>query len=1049
MTAAGTPERTSGGGEERKPVTVLFADLAGSTELATRHDPEQLRALLSAFFEDMARHITLFGGTVEKYAGDAIMAVFGVPRVHEDDAERAVRAAFAMRDSLAQLNPMFEQEYGTALALRMGIATGEAVAATRETRELMVTGEVVNLAARLQASADGIVVSEETHRRLAPLLEAERLGALTLKGFPAPVTAYRVLGLRAVERRARGIPGLSSPVVGRDREMDAIRGCVDELARGRGQIVLITGEAGLGKSRLKIELREHPPEGVRWLEGRCHAYTQSTSYAPVTEILRAILSLSGAEPGPVARTKLRAALLALLGPRADELQGVIAHLLGVPPETGRPQPTDPRALQSQLLLAVRAVLEVLLRRSPVILAVEDLHWADASSIEVLAALTELADLLPLMVLATARPDPDSAAWEFRFHVQRNFSHRLTELQLGPLPADASERLVENLLHIADLPPALCQQILGLSEGNPFFVEEIVRTLIEEGVLRREADRWVTTRDAGRIPMPGTLRGVIAARIDRLPPAAKATLQRASVIGRFFAVRALRALEDSPEELDRALAHLLRAELVREWRRLPEGEYLFKHALTQEAAYASLLGEQRRLLHCRVAACLEETAPDTVVEQAALLADHWLRGDQWEKALHYTLLAAERARKLYSRPDAITHYWQALGLLDRLPVTEERKRLHIDALLVLWDLPGWRRNDEERAAAFEHVARASEAAADLGDQALMARIETVQGWLLQDEARLVRAVDRAEATGDDSVRAFAGRYYGGYLGQVGRYEASLAHIGRGIDLLGATGQLHEQGYEMAAGGRCYSARAGRLSEALDYAARARDLAESLDDPRLRAWRAMEAEPYMYKGLWEDVVRVAEEGLSHCWEIRELSVIFWASAWAAIACVRLGRHDKAESLLERALPECEAQGASGGWTMVWLQMALAELRLARGDGAGALTAARRAADIAEQSHFRLEQGAVLRVLGQVCESLDDRAAAATRFHRSLELLEAIQSRPELAQTLLAYGRFRAREDVAAGRAMIEQALAMFEEMGATGWVEEARRSPRGPAGPVETP
>jgi tetratricopeptide (TPR) repeat protein len=244
--------------------------------------------------------------------------------------------------------------------------------------------------------------------------------------------------------------------------------------------------------------------------------------------------------------------------------------------------------------------------------------------------------------------------------------------------------------------------------------------------------------------------------------------------------------------------------------------------------------------------------------------------------------------------------------------------------------------------------------------------------------------------------------------------------------------------MASGGRCYSARAGRLAEALNYAARARELGDRLDDPRLRAWRAAEAEPYMYKGLWEDAVRVAEENLPHCWEIREWGPAFWVSGWAAIAALKLGRHDITRRLLERALPECEALGASQVWGMVWLQMGLAQLSLVLSDKPAALGAARRAAELAEKSHFRLEQGAAFRVLGQSYEESGDASAADAAFRRSLDVLEAIQSRPELGQTLLAYGRFRATTDRAAGRALIERALELFEAMDASGWIAETRQA-----------
>ena len=1024
--------------EERKLVTVLFADLAGSTELAVTRDPEQFRALLAAFFDEMASQIRAFGGTVEKYAGDAVMAVFGVPHVHEDDAERAVRAAVAMRESIGQLNSMFEQDYGARLELRVGIASGEAVAVTDPAREFMVTGEVANLAARLQSAAGGIVVSDGTYRLVRSLVDSEPLPSLSLKGFPAPVTAHLVTGLRS-SPAPRGITGLSSPVVGRDRELAALQRCAEDLGRGRGQIVSILGEAGIGKSRLKNELRDRRPEHVRWLEGRCQPFTQTASYGPIIQVLRSVFQLNGTEASHIARAKLRVSLRALTGTNYDRVHAAVAHLLGVEAEPGAASSVmmDPRALQSQLALALRFIVEALSARAPVILTVEDLHWADPATIESLSLLSELTDVLPLMIAVTSRPDHDGGSWDFRFHVQRHYSHRLTELTLSPLPPDESQRLIENLLHLAELPADIRSRILDQSEGNPFFVEELIRTLIEEGALRREGERWIATGEVSGIAIPATLRGLIAARIDRLPPAAKGVLQRAAVIGRFVSYRALRSLDDSDGHLDRSIGQLLRAELLREWSHVPERQYIFKHALTQEAAASSILLDERRALHRRLALFFEQE-PTPAAHRAALLAHHWRLAEDWEKALTYSLEAAERASTLYARPEAIAHYWHVLDILDRLPVTPDRERLHIDTLVALVRQPGWRRTAAEQAAGRRHLERASSAAARLQDAGRLAKVEILVGNFYQDEAMLRRAIEGAEKSGDESVRAFVDLWYGGYLGQVGQYEPSLLHTGRAIEVLGARGETSEQGYEMASSGRCYSARAGRLREALDYAARARELGDRLDDPRLRAWRAAEAEPYMYLGRWEDAVRVAEESLPRLWEIREWGPAFWVSGWATIAALKLGRDDIARRLLERALPECEAQGAPQVWGMVWLQMGLAQLSLFRDDKPAALAAARRAAELAEKSHLRLEQGAALRVLGESYEASDDAAQADAAFRRSLEVLDAIQSRPELAQTLLAYGRFLARTDKAAGERLIRRALELFEAMEAGGWVTEARQA-----------
>ena len=666
---------------------------------------------------------------------------------------------------------------------------------------------------------------------------------------------------------------------------------------------------------------------------------------------------------------------------------------------------------------------------------EDLHWADAATIEILTALTELTDFLPFMILVTSRPDSEGGFWDFRFHAQRHYAHRLTELALAPLPAGESERLVENLLELADLPPGIRARILDQSEGNPFFVEEIIRSLIEQGALRREGERWVSAGDVSRLAMPATLRGLIAARIDRLPAPAKATLQRASVIGRFVGYPVLRALHAGESELDRSLAHLLRAELLREWAHAPERQYLFKHALTQEAAYASILHEQRRTFHREAATFLERettAAPD----RAPLLAHHWLRAEDWEKALAYSVEAARRARALYARPEAIAHYWQALAILDRLPPTAERSRTYADVMLALETLSGWRRTDREREDGLRHLERAFEAVSELGDDIRVARLEGVIAWNRGDETGLQRAVRRAEQTRDEEAWARTSLYYAGHLGQVARYEESLTYTAQGVAGLGRLGQVHDQAYEMATSGRCYSARAGHLAKALDYAMRARALGDDLGDARLKSWRTMEAEPYMYKGLWPDVIRVVEEGLPLSWEIREWAVIFWTSAWGAIAHVKLGQHAEARRLLDRAIPECEATSYTYGWNMIFLQVALTELELSLGNVPAALVAAHRAVDLARGSHYRMEQGAALRVLGQACEAAGDVAAADDAFRQSVAVLEATQSRPELAQTLLAYGRFGSRGGAAHGRALIERALALFEEMDATGWIAEAR-------------
>jgi tetratricopeptide (TPR) repeat protein len=803
---------------------------------------------------------------------------------------------------------------------------------------------------------------------------------------------------------------------------------VEELRRGRGQIVLLVGEAGLGKSRIKVELRDGLGPDVRWLEGRCQSYTQSTGYAPIVEILRAGLGLGGAESPAIARTKLRLALRSLAGEGGDALLAALAHLLDV--DLGPQAPAPPADPRPQLVVASRAVFESLARRQPVVLAIEDLHWADTATIELLTVLTEVTDFHPVMILVTTRPDTEGDAWTFRLHVERNYGHRLTDLRLGPLAADDGERLTDNLLRVADLPEDIRRVILDRAEGNPFFLEEVVRTLIEQGVLRRDGERWVVAGAVSGSAVPPTVRGVLAARIDRLPAAAKTVLQHASVIGRYFEYDALRALSGDAAELDRALAHLLRAELVREMARLPERRYLFKHALTHDAAYESVLESQRAALHARVAEYLAAASTDKAGEPA-VLAHHWDRAGEPEQALHYTLQAAARADSLYARPEAIRHYWRALDLLPALSVTPERRRTFVEAVLALVQLPGFAKNESERQRVLGLLEEARRAAEELGDPDSAARAEASLGLFTNDEVRIARAHGQAQGP---RARAVVAHRHHLYLGFVGRYDDALVQARRAIELYAAAGARVDEATVVNGGGRCWAARAGRLEESLAHAARFRSLASELDDVGLLALRAMEAEPYVYLGWWHDAVRVAEESLPIAFKIAESTSVMFPSAWVGLAYLKLGRTDDARQVLDRALRWGETRIGLRAFATAYLTMVRAFAYLTDGDHAQAIAWARRALRLADEGRFTLERGASHRVLGQALEASEQRADAETAFRQSLEILGGIQSLSELGQTLLAYGRFRLADDRDDGRRLIERATAIFEEIGATGWSAE---------------
>jgi tetratricopeptide (TPR) repeat protein len=405
-------------------------------------------------------------------------------------------------------------------------------------------------------------------------------------------------------------------------------------------------------------------------------------------------------------------------------------------------------------------------------------------------------------------------------------------------------------------------------------------------------------------------------------------------------------------------------------------------------------------------------------------------------LEYTLKASERAKNLYAQPEAISHDWHALDLLEHLPRTMERGRTHIDVVLSLVGLTEWVTDATRQKEGLRHIDLAMRTADDIGDAGCLARLESSKGFLSQDEDLFIRAIARAETSGDALALAGTANNYGLYLGWIGQYEKALPYTSQAIEILGTEGERYEQAYAMAVGGRCWCARAGKLEEALRYAARAREIGEAMDNAMLRAWGAMEAEPYMYKGDWEQVVRVAEEGLPVAWEIGERFVIFFSSSWLCIAYLKLVRLEDAKRVLGRALKESQARTFTP-FNITYLQITVAHLHLSLGELDEALGVARNALELAESNFFLLEQGAANRILGQINEAMGNRKEAVAAFRNGLQVLERIQSRPELAQTLLAYGRFKAAgDDSAGGRALIERALRLFEEMGATGWIDEAR-------------
>jgi class 3 adenylate cyclase/tetratricopeptide (TPR) repeat protein len=863
---------------ERRTVSILFADVRGFTLLSEARDPEEVTEIMNAAFAVLIAPVHSYGGTVARLMGDGMLALFGAPTAHEDDPERAVRAGLEMQAAIRGYATRLEQERGiTGFAVRVGINTGEVVVgevgALQDT-EYTAMGDAINVAARLEQTAEpgAVLIGAATYRLVAHIVEAEALGDIAVHGRAAPVEVYRVQALRPeVSGKARGLPGDATPLVGRRAELDALLGSLERLHAGIGGIVTILGDAGIGKTRLVAEARAREPResGVRWLTGRCQSFGATSAYHLWAIPLRQLLDIPPEAPPEDARARLGRGIAALESGATALPPATVAALTQVlalgahEPLVGPPEP-GPAAdqVRHETFDAVAALLEAAARNGPIALVCEDLHWADPTSLDLLQHLLALSDRAPILFIILFRADPGHGSWQIREAAARDFPHRHIDIWLRPLSAAESETLALNFLGQLAPPPGatedgprrLVWRILSHSEGNPFYVEEVIRSLIDGGAIVPVADGWQITRDVQDIAIPDTLKGVLAARIDRLPRASRRVLQLAAVIGRTFQRRVLVAIAGDGPELNAHLLALQREEMIRERARLPEPEYSFKHHLTQEAAYDGLLKRERAATHRHVAETLERFYADQIEAHVEELAFHWERAGRMEKACDYLVQAGARARRVGASQEAIEFYHAAL---DR--ASKQRSAAPC--------LPPHRIHELLGDVHLENLGRNAEALAHYTD--------FLAGALgAAEAARAARKVAGLYLTRGDLTEAE--RHYGIALehlsGTVASVEATRVHFGLSY---------------------LYMSR-NQMAEASSHAETALKLAEAIGDTR-----GMADAYKMLGSLTDDLdasVDFLERSLALYRELGDLPRI-------AIACNNLADSLRLQGRLERALVEME--------------------------------------------------------------------------------------------------------------------------------------------------
>ncbi|MGH2429180.1 MAG: AAA family ATPase [Candidatus Limnocylindria bacterium] len=924
---------------ERKVATLLFADLVGFTNLGESQDPEVIEALVGRTFDRLSAEVARYEGLVEKFAGDAMLAVFGVPTVHEDDAERAVRAALEMQAAMAELQAQFEDEGRPPLALRIGIETGEVLASRERAageRDRIVTGDAVNTAARLEqaAASGGVVVGPGTYAATRETIEYEEMEPIALKGKALPVPAWRAVRVRTGRGGRRAVLGLEAPLIGRDEELALLKETVRRtVAEGRPHLVTVLGSAGVGKSRLTWELEKYLdglPELYHWRKGRCLAYAQ-TSYSALADALAADASVLDDDPVEQAAAKLSDRLTDLAGGTApEEVEAAARVMLGQQPAGG--------LSRDGLFDAWRAYLELIARRAPLVLVLEDIHWADEGLLDFIEFLARWAEA-PTMILCLARHEllERRPAWGGGLP-------NATSIVLEPLGASESEQLIDALLG-GSLPAALRRRVVDVTEGNPLFAEELVRLFVDRGVVRHADGRWEQAQPVEAVEIPQSIQALLAARLDSLPADEKRISQDAAVVGRIFWDRILAHLAgQSPATTVGLLRSLRVKELVvpREPSTMTDAqEYAFRHVLIRDVAYESLPKLDRARKHREVATWAEERLGERAEEVVELLAAHYWSALRYQeefspegadlaelrrRTLEYARAAGHRALDVGQHESATQ--WMRIVMEQSRKIgtpVREHAELAVDYVRVseLYE------TYEARIVA---VTEALDGLAGLGDvsdqdRRLEARLRSQLAYLVYAGSDDVEAARAAVATGLDvlrgigpcSERASLLHRRGWLAWRAGPVADAIEPLEAAIAEARSAGSgrverwsLHDLGLALTRGSPDPEGRR-MVEESVELARAAGDV------PLLMRCYINLPEILLGFGEYQRALAMWEEGLDRARRSMDRHSAFWTASNLAVTYAELGRVADALPLHEEAVAAARAIGLLRGglpeyaWTL----------------------------------------------------------------------------------------------------------------------------------------
>jgi class 3 adenylate cyclase/tetratricopeptide (TPR) repeat protein len=1027
---------------ERKVVTVLFADVKGSMELLADRDPEEARKILDPVLERMMEAIHRYEGTVNQVMGDGIMALFGAPVAHEDHAVRACHASLRMQETVGWYADELRRNQGIDVQIRVGLNSGEVVVRAIDSdlhMDYSAIGQTTHLAARMEqlARPGTALMTKDTLRLAEGYIEVRPLGPVPVKGLAETVEIFEIVRAGVVRSRlqaaaARGL----TPFVGRDGELGRLRETLEKARAGQGQIVAVSGEPGVGKSRLFWEFtHSHRTHGWLILESSPVSYGQMTSYLPVSDLLKTYFGVDDHDDARRIREKVTGKILTL----DDNLRGTIPVFLGLLDVTTdeAEQVTDPRERRRRTLDALKRLLLRESQVQPLLVIFENLHWLDGETQAFLDSLVESLPAARILLMVNYRPEY-THGWGSKSYY--------TQFRMDPLQPESAEELLQAILgNDAALTP-LKRLLVTQTEGNPFFLEECVQSLVEVGALAGDRGQYRMAKAVETLQMPPTVQAVLASRIDRLDPEDKRLLQAASVIGKDVPFALLDAIAELPEEtLRTGLLRLQSAEFIYETTLFPALEYTFKHALTHDVAYGSLVTGRRKVLHARVVDALERLYSDRLSEQVERLAHHAVRGEAWEKAIGYLRQAGAKATSRAGNQEAVALLEQALQALTHLPEGRSKLEQAIDIRLEL-------RPPLLQLGRLREVLQLSKEAEqlgnELGDESRLARVYSylVNYHYLNGEPDLAidygeRCLRIADATQDLALQALARGYLGLSCHAQGQYRRAELILRENVGALA-------QAREVAAGQSAisYVTSSGwlafTLAELGDFHA-----ADACVDEALRVAdgaghvygqtiaRTLAGLVWLRRGHLERALGLLQPSLEAC---REKHLDVWRPIPASLLGLTLalsGRLAEAMPLLEDGVHLSEVLGVNAYlalWTLHW-----AEGLLEAGEGARAREMARHALDLAIAHKERGHQAWAWRLLGEVASrgGAPGLAEAEEHYRESLGIAEELRMQPVVAHANLGLGRvMRLAGDRARAEEHLVTAFTLFRGMDVPYWVRK---------------